>query len=187
VARSFTYGNVPTETPLIIKTSNATPNGLWANVYEYGVSLANNAPPTLDVSAAHVADLAVLGTLAGGFRLRPDRGMLLGEVHDCGDVRLSGATVEVDQPHEGPAFYFNEDESNPLPDRTRENAGLGTSGLSLFGALNLPPTDPTTNAAIPVRVSAVGFANGQNVLLGTHVVEVFPSAVTMVIVRGPRL
>ena len=56
--------------------------------------------------------------------------MIASEVHDCGDVRVSGAMVDGDLAHEGPMFYFGENEADPLSDQSRAPKGLGTSRLS---------------------------------------------------------
>lgn len=56
---------------------------------------------------------------------------------------------------------------------------LGTSKLGLFGALNFV-------TGTPIRLSAIGKYQGKTVLLGTHVVQVFPGAVTALSFRGRR-
>jgi hypothetical protein len=186
---------VPTETPLVIRTSNAGSNdagsNLWATVYEYDVYLRNS-----DVQGGQVSYRATaaagpdLSTVAGtvGLTLQSGLGMLLGEVHDCSDIRLFGATVETSQSHEGPLFYFTEDESNPLPSLQ----AASSSHLGLFGALNIQPS-------APVRVTAVGQCPptaaavtppictlGEYVMLGTYVVRMYPGALTMLALRGRR-
>ena len=180
--RGFTYAGVPTETPLIIKTSDATGGERWAALYDYNIFFANAAvQPGDEVSyepaAVAATDINTVASAAGGFTVRADKGVLAGEVHDCGDVRLSGATVDTDVAHEGDMFYFGENESDPLPDKSR--GSLGTSKLGLFGTLNLP-----TNT--PIKVSAIGKSGGQTVLLGTHTVQAFPGAVTALSFRGRR-
>ena len=76
-------------------------------------------------------------------------------------------------------FYFGENEADPLPDKQRGPAGQGTSKLGLFGALNLA-------TGTPIRISAVGKHAGQDVLLGTYVVQTFPGGVTALAFRGRR-
>ena len=132
--------------------------------------LAKASPGTLGFTIA---------SAAGGFTIKADRGVIAGEVHDCGDVRLGGATVNTDYRPEGDMFYFGDNESDPLPDKTRTQAGLGTSKLGLFGALNYP-------TGTPIRISAAGKVGSTKVLLGTIVVQVFPGAVTALSFRGRR-
>jgi hypothetical protein len=187
--RKFKYQSVPTEKPLIIKTSDAANMGFWAELYDYNIYISNASvtamtsdcaqPPCYNPSAVASTDIATVANIAGGFNIKPNDGVLAGEVHDCGDVRLSGATVDTDQPHESPMFYFNDNESDPLPDSQRAFQGLGTSVLGLFGAVNFA-------AGVPIRISATGYYKGQITLLGTYVVQVFPGAVTALSFRGRR-
>jgi hypothetical protein len=180
--RAYTIPGVPTETPLIIKTSDAAGSAQFAPLYDYNVFFANSAVDatdtvTYEASAVATTDLNTVASAAGGFTIKPDKGLLAGEVHDCGDIRLSGATVDTDLAHEGDMFYFGENESDPLPDSTR--GSLGTSKLGLFGTLNLPTGQP-------IHLSAVGKYQGQTVLLGTYTVQAFPGAVTALSFRGRR-
>jgi len=183
--RQYTIPNVPTETPLVIKTSDGG-SMQWATLYDYNIYFPNSAVTggmvSYDATAVAGPDLnTVAGTV--GLTIQSGMGLLAGEVHDCSDIRLAGATVETapggsTQSHEGPMFYFTTDESNPLPSL---QAG-DTSDLSLFGALNLQP-------GVPLRVTAVGqdpASPGQFLMLGTYVVQVYAGAVTAVALRGRR-
>ena len=184
--RKFSYAGIPTETPLIIRTSDAG-SSLWSPIYDYNIYFANDkvgqgAGPNevyYEPSAVASTDLNTIASAAGGLTIKPDKGIIAGEVHDCGDVRLSGTMVNTDYRPEGDMFYFGDNESDPLPDKSRAEAGLGTSTLGLFGALNY-------QTGVPVRISAVGKVQDANVLLGTYVVQVFPGAVTALSLRGRR-
>jgi hypothetical protein len=182
--RSYTIENVPTETPLIVKTRDDKGGSVWAELYDYNIYFANSAVDgngvvAYDASAVAATDVNTVASAAGGLTVKADRGVIAGEVHDCADVRLSGAMVDSDLAHEGPMFYFGENEADPLPDQSRAPQGLGTSKLGLFGALNFV-------TGTPIRLSAVGKHDGKTVLLGTHVVQVFPGAVTALSFRGRR-
>ena len=178
--RQFSYAGVPTETPLIVKTSDANASQKWSELYDYNIYFANDSVTagsvSYDASAVASTDVNTIASAAGGFTIKADRGVIAGEVHDCGDVRLSGARVNTDYRPEGDMFYFGENEADPLPDKQRTT---GTSKLGLFGALNYP-----TNT--PIRISAVGQYKGERVLVGTIVVQVFPGAVTALSFRGRR-
>jgi hypothetical protein len=180
--RAYEYKGVPTETPLIVKTSDAQGGQQWAALYDYNVFFANAVVKPGDVvdydpQAVAATDINTVASAAGGFTVRADKGLLAGEVHDCGDVRLAGATVDTDVAHEGDMFYFGDNEADPLPDKSR--GGLGTSRLGLFGTLNLA-------TGTPIRISAVGKYKGETVLLGTYTVQAFPGAVTALSFRGRR-
>jgi hypothetical protein len=179
--RAYTYANVPTETPLIIRTTDATGGQQWAPLYDYNIYFANSAVANgevhYDASAVAATDLNTVASAAGGFTVSQDKGMLAGEVHDCADVRLSGAIVDTDVAHQGDMFYFGENESDPLPDTTRSS--LGTSALGLFGTLNVA-------TGTPIHISAVGKKDGKTILLGTYTVQTYPGAVTALSFRGRR-
>ncbi len=197
--RTYFIANVPTETPLILKTSDATQSGQWSDLYDYNVYIADTATVTTspvpgtgisgfpasgtfaeyDASSVAATDVNTVASAAGGLTVAPDKGVIAGEVHDCGDVRISGATVDTDATHDGPLFYFNTNESDPTPDQSRGPGGLGTSNLGLFGALNLV-------TGTPIKVSAVGKVNGVTTLLGTYTVQVYAGAVTALSFRGRR-
>jgi hypothetical protein len=181
--RQYTIKGLMTETPYVIRTQDATApgTGTWATLYDYNVYFSNadvqNGQVTYDATAAAAEDLNTVSG-AAGVTIQPNAGLLAGEVHDCSDIRLSGATVETSTAHEEQMFYFDSDESNPVPDAEL----LDTSDLSLFGAFNL-------QAGQPVRVSASAKDPnnpGQFLMLGTYVVQVFPGAVTALALRGRR-
>lgn len=180
--RAFKYEGVPTETPLVVKTSDAKGGSDWSALYDYNVFFSNDQVGastefTYEPQAVAATDINTVASAAGGLTVRPDKGVLAGEVHDCGDVRISGATVDTDTAHEGDVFYFGDNEADPLPDRQRNSAG--TSRLGLFGTINIP-------TGTPIRVRAVGTVNGQTMLLGSHTVQAFPGAVTALSFRGRR-
>lgn len=179
---AYKYANVPTETRLVVKTSDATGTAQWAALYDYDVYVASSdvqsdGTATYDPSVVASTDIDTVASAAGGFTVKQDKGLLAGEVHDCGDVRLSGAIVDIDAAHEGNMFYFGENEADPLPDTSR--GALGTSRLGLFGTLNV-------TTGVPIRLSAIGKVGDQTVLLGTTTVQTFPGAVTALRLRGRR-
>ncbi len=181
--RSYTYPGVPTETPLIIKTSDASGSATqWSDLYDYNVYISNTVVAAdnsakYDPSCVASTDVNTVASAAGGFTIDPTKGVLAGEVHDCGDVRLAGAMVDTDVAHDSDVFYFGENEANPLPDKSRSS--LGTSHLGLFGMLNI-------SAGTPIKISAVGLVGGKTELLGTYTVQTFPGAVTALSFRGRR-
>jgi hypothetical protein len=182
IFRAYTYPGVPTETRLIVKTSDPTGGSQWAALYDYDVYFSSAEVQEGDVvayepSVVAATDINTVASAAGGFTVKQDKGLLAGEVHDCADIRLSGATVDIDAAHEADMFYFGENESDPLPDTSR--GALGTSQLGLFGTLNV-------TTGVPIRISAVGKYNEQTVLLGTTTVQTFPGAVTALRLRGRR-
>lgn len=189
--RKYTIPNIPTETPLIIETSDAANGNTWATLYDYNIYFANSSvvseggTPTVtyDATAASSGDP---NTVAGSVGLTVTQGVIAGEVHDCwtdpdGDgtgIRMSGATVGTTLQPQGQIYYSTSDESNPLLDQS----ATSTTDLSLFAGVNY-------TTGVPIRVTAVGEdpANpGKFLMLGTYVVQTFPSAVTAISLRGRR-
>lgn len=180
--RSYTFdGAVPTETRLVVKTSDASGAATaWAPFYEYVYfSTADVVGDAIvfDPTAIASTDRSTIFAAAGALAMKQERGLLLGEVHDCGDVRVSGAMADIDASRDGDMVYFGDDEKNPLPDPSRTSSG--TSKLGMFAALNVA-------TGVPIRVSAIGLANGQTTLLGNQTVQAFAGSVTAIRLRGRR-
>jgi hypothetical protein len=176
--RSYSLTNVPTETPLIIKTTDALMAGTWADLYDYNIYIPDadvtSNTYAYDATCLAATDIGVVGA-AAGITPDPTKGLVAGEVHDCGNVRLAGATVNTDQPHEGQIWYFTSNEDDPLPDQS----ATATSVLSLFGGFNLP-------VGTPIRVSAIGEWQNSTVLLGTDTIQGFAGGVSVLTFHGRR-
>ncbi|MBX3252053.1 MAG: hypothetical protein KF901_33060 [Myxococcales bacterium] len=187
----YSIPNVPTETPLIVKSSGAS--DLWRDIYSYNIQALNDevetgAPPAGScasiptdarwnyrariISGSDWRTIPLTAGLVDG--VRPGSGALAGEVHDCDDIRLEYAYVGV-QPEPVVLTYFNDNPTNPLPDNGRE---AGTSLLGLYGGLDIP--------AGPVRMAAIGRLDGENVTLGWYSARIFAGAVTTITLRGLR-
>jgi hypothetical protein len=169
---NYSYAGVPTETELAIKTEGA-PN--WAPLIQYNVYIPNSEVTagswTHDVRALAADDYSVIPAAAIGGPITPGNGVVAGEVHDCGDVRLVNAVADIDQARVA-RTYFGSDEENPLPDLSVD----GTSTLGLYAAFDIRPG--------PVTVAAMGTVNGEQVTLGQHRVWVYPDTVTSLTFKG---
>ena len=187
----YSIANVPTETPLIVKTSG-NPD-FWKDLYTYNFYVFNDevdgsgaagapcgdapAAPRFEyrartLSRSDYVSIPLTAGIPGG--ITAGNGAVAGEVHDCDDVRLEYAQVGV-SPLPETLVYFNDNPSNPLPQMGRAE---GTSMLGLYSALNVP--------AGPVDVSAVGRVGEDAVSLGWYRVRVFENSVTAVTLRGLR-
>jgi hypothetical protein len=98
-------------------------------------------------------------------------GAVAGEVHDCQNLRVVNAVVDVDA-QKFITTYFGDDEDDPLPDLNAKS----TSTLGLYAALDIVPG--------PVAVSAAGVVDGELVGVGFLRVWVYPDAVTSATFRG---
>lgn len=169
----YEYDGVPTETELVIRTQGA----LWASLYDYNVYISNSAVMNgvwnHDVRALASDDYGVISQVAIGGPITIGHGAIAGEVHDCGDVRLIGATVDVEV-QKKIVTYFTSDEAHPLPDLSAKN----TTALSLYAAMDVVPG--------VVTVAAAGRVNGALTTVGYFRARVFPDSVTAVTFRGLR-
>jgi hypothetical protein len=169
----YIYNGVPTETELLIKTSGDA----WASLYDYNVYIPNsevkNGVWEHDVRALASDDYNVISQAAIGVPVTSGNGALAGEVHDCGDVRLQNATVEIDQPRKI-VTYFTSDEDHPLPDTSARESSI----LSLYAAIDVKPG--------PVTVAAMGKVDGKMTTIGFFKLQIFPDSVSSVTFRGLR-
>ncbi|MBP6829763.1 MAG: hypothetical protein KA978_03210 [Deltaproteobacteria bacterium] len=194
----YTLSNIPTETELLVITegdpADAEASGLWSHrIYDYNFVLLNSEIDAMPaptgvvgrsvrfnprvISNSDWTAIPATSTLTSG--ITRGRGALAGEVHDCDDVRLANATVESTprRAWDGPVVYFSENDTNPLPDLSREQRG--TSLLGTYALLDVEPG--------PVRVAAVGYNAARAVVhLGSYRARIFPDSVTLVTFRGMR-
>jgi hypothetical protein len=168
---NYTYPGVPTETELLIKTDG----DMWAPLYEYNIFIRNesaqNGMWTHNVRALAQDDYGVISQVALGAPLTAQRGAIAGEVHDCGDVRLVNAVVDVSV-RKAVTTYFTNDEEHPLP----ELQARGTSTLGLYASMDI-------NAG-PVSIGAVGLVDDTVTTVGFFPARVFEDSVTSVTFRG---
>jgi hypothetical protein len=168
---NYIYSGVPTEKELVIRTSGVN----WADFYDYAVFIptaaVENGVWKHDLRALAAEDYNAIAQAAIGGPITSGNGALAGEVHDCGDVRLQNAIVDIDQPKKI-LSYFTSNEAAPLPDL----AATGTSSLGIYAALDVAPG--------PVTVAAVGKIGDKLTTLGHYRARVFPNSVSIVTFRG---
>lgn len=168
---TYEYANVPTETELLVITAG----DIWAPIYEYGLFVSNAEAKTgtyeKDVRALAADDYQLIPQVALGKTVTAGHGAIAGEVHDCANVRLVDAVVDIDQPKFS-LSYFTDNEDNPLPDIDAHS----TSTLGLYSALDVAPG--------PVTIAAAGVFGGKVVSLGYFKGRVFPDSVTSFTFRG---
>jgi hypothetical protein len=167
----YTYPGVPTETDLAILTNGQ----FWAPLYEYNDYIPNaqvkNGVWSHDVRALANDDYSAIPQAAIGSGIMTGLGAIAGEVHDCGNVRLSGATVGTNVANDG-LTYFDNDEASPLPDAT----ATSTSILGLYASFNLNPG--------PASVAALGLVGGKVTTVGYFPAFIYANSVTAVTFQG---
>lgn len=169
---TYEYPGVPTETELVIRTSGP----LWTPLYDYNIFIRNSAVTAgvweHDVRALASDDYGLISQTAIGAPITTGHGAIAGEIHDCGDVRLINAVVDVNVQRKV-LTYFGDDEQHPLPDLS----GRGTSSLGLYSAIDVDPGQASIGAAGKLPD---GTMHGMGFLR----VRVFPDSVTSVTFRG---
>jgi len=187
----YTISGIPSETPLIVKTSGN--REFWRDLYTYNVYVRNSEveredPPTdacegTATGARHFlrpriisrSDWVSIPLTAGVPEgIRTGSGVVGGEIHDCDNVRIEFAQVGTN-PSAVARTYFNDNPDNPLPVNSRTE---GTSLLGLYAALDVPEG--------PVDIATAARLGGQTVSLGWYRARVFDGAVTVVTMRGLR-
>jgi hypothetical protein len=175
---AYEVAGVPTEKPLVVKTSGATPEAGWFALYDWNVVARNSELAgeewTFDVRALGNDDYASIIKAAYGRPPEAGQSAIAGEVHDCGDVRLSGATVGLPTTVRSSVFYMSEEEGDPLPDGNRRVTGK----LGLYGVGALKPE------VYPIAAS--GKVGGEVVALGSYKVSTFADSVSVYTFRGIR-
>ncbi len=196
---AYVIEDVPLHVPLTIKVYHPTDNTI-IDTYTFGTVLDYGGDATFDPAtntATYEANLIYdstyesIPTLAGriiqGREVIGDgvgRGVIAGEIHDCDDVIIQGASVTSDQlDAQTKVTYFNGDDSNPLPllDRTTTN----TDGLYvIINATTDPGHDIHTIGAGILDPTCAGSADCQCVGLSSRTVHVYPDSVSIVTLRG---
>ena len=165
-----------------MKTSDAAGGEQWAALYDYNVYFPNAAVKAGDEveyepAAVAATDINTVASAAGGFTVKQDKGLLAGEVHDCGDVRV----VRRDGRHRRRArrrhVLLRRERVRPAARQVARRA-RHEQARSLRHAQ--PPDGPAD------QISAIGKSGGQTILLGTYIVQTFPGAVTALSFRGRR-
>src|SRR5690606_2463415 len=163
--------------------------GAWATFYDYNQYISEDDPDfdtatdtyRRNVRVVASDDYQTIPQAAIGRTITDGNGALAGEIHDCDNVRLQNAVVDVNAMRTS-MIFFTPDEDAPLPDTARTQIG-STGRLGLYAALDVAPG--------PVRVSAIGLrdngtSQGELVSLGYYDARVFPDSVTSVTLRGLR-
>lgn len=175
----YTLDGVPTETPLIVKTSGKTEADLWFPLYDWNIiarndTLAADGSFEFEPRALGNDDYASIMKAAYNRPAEAGKSAIAGEVHDCGEVRVSNATVEILPKSSLGLFYLSEVEDDPKPDLARK--GTGKLGLYAVGGLN-----PGV-----FSVGSAGILGGETVSLGSYKVQTFPDSVSVFTFRGLR-
>lgn len=182
----YEYPNVPMYTELVVKTTGEG----WAPLYAYNVYIAEedslydaaSNSYELDVRALAGDDFTTIPTAAIGKTITAGNGAIGGEIHDCGNIRVQNATVDISLSRAG-LKYFDDNEDNPLPNTSR----LGTGQTALYTGLDIKVAGSDGSY---VRMASSGLIpdgdGAKLVSLGYFDARIFPDSVTSVSLRGLR-
>lgn len=186
--RAYEYPDLPMNTELMIKTYGPG----WSPLYTYNLYI-HDGDPDYDASAGTYThkiralaedDFGTIPTVAIGKTITDGNGAIGGEAHDCDNVRLQFARVDISQERLA-LEYFNDSEDDPLPDGSRREVGTGRTGLYTALDIKVGGADGSYT-----RVAGTGLVpDGDKpklVSLGYFDVRVFPNSVTSVTLRGLR-
>jgi hypothetical protein len=181
---------VPTNTPLIIKTSQDGGGSLWKDMLSFNIWFFDDDIGEDGGIAGHVYykarvlsvdDWRNIPVAAGDTSgIASGYAAVAGEVHDCSNVRMSFAMAGT-FPEANTLTYFNGVEEHLYPDLMRSNYGTNIDGL--YASIELE----ADAAGSPVFVSALARVAGVGVVsLGWQKAFVFPETLTSVTLRGTR-
>lgn len=197
--RRYSIDDVPTNTPLVIRTSGegGMSSTAWSTLVQWNVFLATDdkqcggdheATDCLDtsdmdhpkyqlnvnvLSVSDYTNIPVTAGLAGGISI--GQSGIAGEVHDCDNIRVGNVQVGV-LPAGDRLTYFNGNPYMTLPDSSR--AATGSDRLGLYASLNVNPGK--------VKIEAVGLVGGKQVSLGSYTAYTYPDSIAVVNLNGGK-
>lgn len=186
--REYEYADVPMNTELVIKTYGPG----WSPLYTYNVYVHENDPDydaaagtyTYKIRALAEDDFGTIPTVAIGKTISDGNGVIGGEVHDCDNIRLQFARVDVSV-NRIALEYFNDSEDDPLPDGSRRE--IGTGRTALYAAFDIKGGGAEGTFARVAGTGLVPDGEGDKLVsLGYFDVRVFPNSVTSATLRGLR-
>ena len=191
----YRIDGVPTHVPLTMKVhkpgdSDVIETYTWGVVFDYLGTEATDGVAKYEANLVYKSTYDSIPTLAGrivdGQQNTADgigRGVVAGEVRDCQDRVVQGATVTTDQYDPSTKItYFDGNTDDPKPNLAR----LSTNTDGLYVVLNA-----TTDAAVSTHTLSAGMLDpactGEDcacVLLGTRVIHAYPDTVSIATFRG---
>jgi hypothetical protein len=195
---AYSLDNVALHVPVIVKVSlPGDQTVIDSYSYDELFDGPNQVAPDANGVVSYVANLiydstySSIPTLAGqqvdGSGNTTDgigRGVVAGEVRDCTDTEVQGASVTSDQMDSSTKVtYFNGDTNNEQPDITRTSTN--SDGVFVILNANTDPgkNTPTVSAGI-LDPSCAGTDSCQCVAMGSRQIKTFADAVTIVTFRG---
>lgn len=191
----YRIANIPTHVPLTMKVykpgdADVIETYTWGVVFDYLETTAVDGVVNYAANLVYKSTYDSIPTLAGrivdGQQNTADgigRGVIAGEIRDCQDRVVQGATVTTDRYDASTKVtYFDGNTDDPKPNLAR----LSTNVDGLYVVLNA-----TTDAAVSLHTLNAGMVDpactGEDcscVLLGSRVIRAYPDSVSIATMRG---
>jgi hypothetical protein len=194
---AYVIDGIPVHVPVTMKVykpgdSTIIDTYTWGTVFDYLDNAAVNGVVTYDANLIYSSTWDSIPTLAGrlidgGLDVGDGvgRAVIAGEIHDCKDKLVQGASVTTDQSDATTKVtYFDGNDADPKPKLSR----LSTNTDGLYVVLNAS-TDVATGTdlhTITAGVLAPG-CTGEDctcLSLGSRTIRAFPDSVSIVTLRG---
>lgn len=185
----YVVENVPTNTPLIVKTSQASGTGLWKDMLSFNIWFFDGEIEThggtdyvfYKARVVSEDDWRNIPVAAGDTNgVAPGYGAIAGEIHDCADNRLSFAMAAT-FPEANTLTYFNGVEEKLYPNLSRSAYGTNHDGLYAAIEMDAESSGSAVWVSALADVEAVGVVS-----LGWQKAFVYPDTLTSVTLRGTR-
>jgi hypothetical protein len=192
---AYVIDNIPVHIPLTMKVF-AVGDDTVIDTYTFGIVFDHGDNQEVDGVVDYEANLiyrstydsipTIAGRIVEGQQIIGDgvgRGVIAGEIHDCEDQIVQGATVTTSQfDPTTKVTYFDGDTEDPTPELTR----LSTNDDGLYVILNATtaPGKETHTVAAGILEPGCQGADCQCVSLSARTVKAYPDSVSIVTLRG---
>jgi hypothetical protein len=192
---AYAIEGIPTHVPLTMKVykegdSTIIDTYSWGIVFDYLDNAAADGVVSYDANLIYSSTWDSIPTLAGrlidgGLDVSDGQGraVIAGEIHDCADKLVQGASVTTNQTDATTKItYFDGNADDPKPKLSR----LSTNSDGLYVVLNASTDAGTDLHTITAGIVAPGCSGSECecVSLGSRTVRAFPDSVSIVTLRG---
>jgi hypothetical protein len=192
---AYAIEGIPTHVPLTMRVSKTGDSTIidtysWGIVLDYLDNEAVDGIVTYDANLIYSSTWDSIPTLAGrlidgGLDVSDGvgRAVIAGEIHDCQDRLVEGASVTTDQTDAITKItYFDGNDEDPKPRLSR----LSTNSDGLYVVLNATTDAGSDLHTITAGIVEPGCAGDECacVSLGTRTIRAFPDSVSIVTLRG---
>lgn len=193
---AYAMADIPVHVPLTMKVHAPGDPGVidtysFGIVFDYGTEVAADGVVDYEANVIYDDTYFSIPSLAGQQVEGRDtigdgvgRGIIAGEVHDCDDVIVQGATVATNQADSATKVtFFNGDTEDPEPNLLR--GSTNTDGLYVI--LNVTTEPGKETHVVSGTILDPACADGETcqcLSVGSRTVKAYPDSVSIVTLRG---